>query len=248
MIEPLRLIFDAQGELREAVIECETEVFGDRYGIPRSRMVADYGPYDDLSTWLALVDASDRVVAGCRLVRPGGTLKSLDDVESPPWSLAPGAVSRTAGLDPASTWDVATLFRRRGCPGAPVTAALCHGIILTLRHNGGLAAVAVLDHTVRSLLHRGFGIRWHMMPGAQRRVFMNTPNDPVYVVISDLLDYARRTNPEGYRMFALGVGLEGIEVPLESSFRLPHVVVDLRDPADSHPTPDVVPVPRLAAS
>jgi hypothetical protein len=86
-----------------------------------------------------------------------------------------------------------------------------------------------------------------MMPGAQRRMFMNSPNDPVYVVISDLLDYARRTNPEGYRMFAQGVGLDGIDIPVESSFVLPRRVIDL-SAVERDPVADPVPYQRLAAS
>jgi hypothetical protein len=228
--DQLRLVFMPGADLREATRACEADVFLDRYKIPRSQMLDDYGPYDDVSVWLSVIDARGDVVAGSRLVPPNPKgLKSIDDVCRPPWSLDGRRIMSATGMDPERTWDVATLFRRRGLAAAPITAALCHGVIMSLRHNDGNALVAILDAVARAMLDRGFGLRMHTMPGASRQMFMNTPNDPTYVFMSDLLDNSRRVNPEGYRMYAHGAGLDGIDLPAPEDFRLTRRLVDVRD-------------------
>jgi hypothetical protein len=234
----LRLVVDSRDPaVAEAAIECERRVFDDRYRVTADEMERDYGPYDPVSFWLTVHEPDGRVVAGSRLIPPNPLgQKSLDDVSRPPWRLDAAASLQAAGLDPARTWDVATLFRDRHGhhSGVHVTAALCYAIIQSIRHNGGHALVAVLDSVAREMLDRFFALRVRMLPGGSRQTFMNTPNDPTFAFLSELLEHSRRVNPEGHRMYALGSGINGIELPAPADFarrtgddRAPNVI-DLR--------------------
>lgn len=236
----LRLVVDPHDpRVVQDTIECEQRVFLDRYGVTAAEMERDYGPYDDVSFWLTVQEPDGRVVAGSRLVPPNARgQKSLDDVARAPWRLDPAASLQAAGLDADRTWDVATLFRDRhsGHSGVHVTAALCYAIIQAIRHNGGNALVAVLDSVAREMLDRFFALRVRMLPGASRQMFMNTPNDPTFAFISELLEHSRRVNPEGHRMYALGAGIAGVSLPSPGEFARPvppgarrvATVIDLR--------------------
>lgn len=240
----LRLVVDPRDpDIVASALRCEADVFLQRYGIDSRRMAAEYGPYDADTVWLVVMNAMGHVVAGSRLIPPNPRgLKSLHDAARPPWNLDPDVTMEAAGLDPYRTWDVATLFRARTPrhSGIDATAALCHGIIQVIRHNGGSALVAVLDATAREMLDRFFALRVRMLPGATRQLFMNTPNDPTFAFISELLSHSRRINPEGYRMYALGAGITGVETPAPGGFALRPEVVDLRDREDLV----VIPEPR----
>jgi hypothetical protein len=235
----LRLVVDSRDPaVVEAAIDCERRVFDDRYHMTADEMEREYGPYDAVSFWLTVHELDGRVVAGSRLVPPNPLgQKSLDDISRPPWRLDAAASLQAAGLDPARTWDVATLFRDRHShhSGVHVTAALCYAIIQSIRHNGGHALVAVLDSIAREMLDRFFALRVRMLPGATRKTFMNTPNDPTFAFLSELLEHSRRVNPEGHRMYALGAGINGIELPAPPDFARgidrhgrPADVIDLR--------------------
>ncbi|MGF1648364.1 MAG: hypothetical protein ACFCVF_15790 [Kineosporiaceae bacterium] len=201
-------------------------------------MARDYGPYDEVSLWLTVHEPDGRVIAGSRLIPPNSLgQKSLDDVSRPPWRLDASASLQAAGLTSTRTWDVATLFRDRHArhSGMHVTAALCYAIIQTIRHNGGNALVAVLDSVAREMLDRFFALRVRMLPGATRQMFMNTPNDPTFAFLSEMLEHSRRVNPEGHRMYALGSGIHGVELPAPPAFARgiggagrPSGVIDLR--------------------
>lgn len=213
----------------DAARECEADVFLDRHKVARAEMRDEYAAYEDVSAWLAVVDGAGEVRAGSRLLPPNPVgLKSVQDIGRPPWSLDPQRVVSAARLDLSRTWDIATMFRRRGSGALPMTAALCHGIMLAIRENHGVSAVANLDAVVRAMLERAFGLRWHTMPGATRQWYIGGYSDPVYNTTADLLGHSRRVHPLGYRMYAYGEGLDGIDLPPVTAFRIGTTVVDLR--------------------
>jgi hypothetical protein len=235
----LRLVVDSQeSAIVDAAVECERRVFMDRYGITDDEMRRDYRPYDAVSFWLTVHEPDGGVIAGSRLIPPNPLgQKSLEDVSRPPWLLDAAATLEAASLDPTTTWDVATLFRERSpvYSGAHVMAALCYGIVHSIRYNGGNALVTVLESVTRDLLDRLFAIRMRMLPGAGSARFMNAPREPVFAFVSEMLEHSRRVNPEGHRSYVLGGGLNGVDLPAPVDFaRKPGGqgrwrVVDLRE-------------------
>lgn len=227
----LRLVFDPRGSDLEAAVACETDVFQDRFGETREHLDASFVGYEDASVFLALVDASGTAVASARLLVPGpaGT-KTAEYMSAEPWGMDAQASMAGAGLDPATTWDVATLSvrRRSHATGALWTAALCHGLFQVARANGVSATVALMDEVARQRLAM-MGIVYTTLPGASSQAFDGSPaTTPVYADMQTMIDNQRRQLPDAYRLVGLGHGLDDIDLPPLAGFVLRRSV-DLRE-------------------
>lgn len=229
------LHFDVQGDLLASARECEAEVFLRWYGNTRSQLEDEYGPYDDASVFVAVVDPSDEVVATMRLLAPGGSagLKALNDIGKEPWSVDPDRCASVAGLALPTTWEVATISsRRKSTTAVAHSYALYHGLVLTARANLLSSFVAVLDERVRRLLE-SVGLVTLPLPGTGSRPYLGSGSStPVYAHGPQLLDNQRRLSPEAFALVSHGTGLDGIAVPPEETFRL-HRRADLAPTAQS---------------
>ncbi len=218
----LSLRFNPEADLLEAAKQCEADVFLRVYGNTRQQLEDEYGPYEHASVFIALADDSGDVLGACRLIRPTELgLKSLDDAARPPWSLDVARSVRAARLDPAQTWDVATLGCRRGLkgPGKLASAALFHALVQVVRANQIRSAVMIIDERVRALLASA-GMTGHTLPGARpARYLGSAASTPVYRHCDEAFDQQRITNPEAHRLFTQGIGLDGIRVPPLAEFR-----------------------------
>jgi hypothetical protein len=220
---PLRLVFDPVGDVLSAARECEEQVFARTYGNTADELLIEYGPYEDATVFMAVADASDDVVAVCRLIVPGPAgLKSLDDAGRPPWQVDGVRAARAAGIDPARTWDIATIGVRpdRGAPNLLTAAALYHGIVVATRVNRIRSVVMIMDERARRLLS-AVGVRTNALPGTRVAPYLGSPaSTPLYLHLAEMLDHQRRANPEGYRLVGQGLGLDGVTVPEPDAFRL----------------------------
>ena len=218
----LSLRFNPDAELLAATRDCEAEVFLRAYGNTRQQLQDEYGPYEHASVFIALVDTGGDVVGACRLIRPTEAgLKSLHDAGRPPWSVDVERAARAARLDPAQTWDVATLGCRRGLKGAGklASAALFHALVQAVRANEIRSAVMIIDERVRTLLASA-GMTGHALPGAgPARYLGSAASTPVYRHCDQAFDQQRITNPDAYRLFTQGIGRDGISVPGLDEFR-----------------------------
>lgn len=104
-----------------------------------------------------------------------------------------GRVVGTARLEPGDVWQLTSLAVASPADGS-VGAALCHGVVQTLRINRARHWAAPLDQDGRELL-AGFGLL------------------PVTSSVSGLLDRQRRMNPEGFQLVTQGYGLGDVELP-----------------------------------
>ena len=220
----VRMVLDPRGALLESARDCEAEVFGRWYGNTRAQLDDEYGPYADASVFLALADDADRVVAAVRLLAPGGVagLKTLVDLGRAPWYLDGRRVAAAAGMDLASTWEVATLGVRPGAGvrDVPLALALYHGLALVARANRMSAFVAILDERVRRLL-ASVGLRTQALPGATTAPYLGSAaSTPVHARCGPLVAHQRRACPDAYRLVTLGIGLDAVAVPPPGSFRL----------------------------
>lgn len=228
-----RLVFDPRGDLLAAARACEADVFLARYGNTRDQLDEEYGAYEGQSVFLALAAPDGEVEAAVRFIVPGASgLKSLVDMGGDPWSVDARESAAVAGIDPLGTWDIATLSARSTrSEGVPHVAALYHGIAMATRANGIGAVIAILDVRVRRLLD-SVGLRFSTMPGTRTRPYLGSPASvPVYAELAALLDGQRRTDPDSYRLFVHGSGLDGVSVPGLEAYVLPAArVLDLTDP------------------
>jgi hypothetical protein len=218
-----QLHFDPSGELLAAASACEADVFSRAYGNTRQELDEEYGPYEDASAFIALSDSGGEVVAACRLIVPSQAgLKSLRDTARPPWLVDGNRSARAAGLDLASTLDIATIGVRPGLRGAGLLAAIAlyHAIVMATRANNLPYVVMIMDERARRLL-TSIGCATQALPGTGPGPYLGSPaSTPLWANVPNMMDRQRRTNPEGYRLVSQGVGLDGISVPALSAFVL----------------------------
>jgi hypothetical protein len=219
----LHLGFDPRGPLLDAALDCEAAVFLRWYGNTREQLAEEYGPYADQSAFITLADDAGDVVAACRLITPGPHgLKTLADIGGAPWHVDGVAAAAAIGLDPARTWDIATLGVRPGLGARGMLAALAlyHGLAKVERVNRVRHAVAILDEKVRGLF-ASIGVHVRTIPGTSTASYLGSPaSTPIYLDVAAMLDGQRREAPDTYRLVTLGVGLDGIDIPADEAFRL----------------------------
>jgi hypothetical protein len=236
----LRLFFDVRDDLFQAARACELEVFESAYGNTADQLEQEYGPYDDASVFIALADDDGRVLGSCRVITDGSLgLKTLSDLGREPWRLDGLRSARAAGIDPATTWDIATLGVRGelGHSGVMAAAALYHGLVAGGRANGVTTMITIVDERVRTLLH-SVGLVTHVLPGASTAEYLGSASStPSYAHLAAVVDNQRRMSPDAYRMITLGIGLVGVTVPAPEAFVLkPRERVLLLPERDREPT------------
>ncbi|MBA3720116.1 MAG: hypothetical protein H0W95_07530 [Nocardioidaceae bacterium] len=230
----LRLEFDPAGDVLEASRDCEADIFLQWYGNTRQQLAEEYGPYEQDSVFVSLVDAANDVLACVRFLTGSSVgLKTIDDVRQPPWSVDAPRSARVAGVDLGRTWDVATMGVRPGerAGRAQLAMALYHGLVASVVANEVSAVVAILDERVRRLL-ASVGLDMRSLPGTRPAHYLGSPSSaPVYARTASTLDRQRRDFPDAYRLVTLGVGLDGVTIPDRGHFRL------LRVPVEPMPEP-----------
>lgn len=141
----------------------EREVFLEAFGNTEDQLAEEYGPYEQSSLFLVVVDHLRRLPAGViRVVKysPAGH-KSLNDLE-PVWGEPAGELMRRTGLEfgPERIWDVATLAvppeYRAKATGGLVSMGLYQTLTMAARASGVDLLVAILDTPVFRML------RWKM--------------------------------------------------------------------------------------
>jgi N-acyl-L-homoserine lactone synthetase len=234
--------FNPGGEQLAAALDCEASVFLKTYGNTPGQLAEEYGPYAAASVFIGIYEPGGDAVGAVRLIRPTELgLKTLHDVARPPWALDVPRMARAARLDLSRTWDFTTLGARRGLRrwSALVSAGLFHGLVQTVRANDIPSAVMMIDERVRGLLALA-GMTGQSMPGAQTQSYMGSLRcTPVYEHCQQAFDRQRQANPDGYRLFMQGIGLDGIAVPPPAAFRL--------QPMPAHPAGPQPVAPQPAA-
>ncbi len=222
----LRLVFNPQGDVREAARGCEADVFAATYGNSAALLEEEYGPYDSASVFVVVADDQDGVVASARVILPNPAgLKTLVDLGRPPWEVDGAASAAAAGLDLSSTWDIATIANRAGSwgPGVHPGMALWFGIFMAPRVNDVKTLVAVLDNRVRRLVAT-MGMLVQTLPNTSAAPYMGSmASAPIYTHVTTMLAGQRHRHPDAHRRIALGFDLSGVSIPALTSLLLDDV-------------------------
>jgi hypothetical protein len=218
---PLRFVFDPVGAELEAALECEAEVFLSTYGNTAEEFDNEYGAYAADTGFMTVLDETGTALATTRFIAPGPAgLKTLNDVARAPWGIDGARSARAAGIDPTRTWDIATIAVRR-VPGRAslCSAALYHGIVTAARANGIDFAVMIMDARARRLLSAS-GLHPNMLPGTGAGEYLGSAQStPLWANLERMFDQQRRTNPEAHRLIYQAIGLDGITLPSDWTWR-----------------------------
>ncbi len=178
-------------------------MFLQAFGNTPEVMQQEYGPYDDRSRFVTVIDDSTgRAVGTARIILPDATgeVKTLTDVAGAPWHLSVPDSLRAAGLSGSPVWDSATLAvhprHRRNATGAEVTLALVHGLWRYTRLSGVRGAVTVLDDHVLASVQE-LGVPWTPMVGATSQSYLGSPaSTPCLLLIESFAESIRARRPE----------------------------------------------------
>lgn len=214
---PLRLVFDPVGEELAAAKRCEADVFLETYGNTAEEFEREYGPYEGATGFLTVLREDGEAVATARFIGDGPAgLKTLNDVGRPPWKVDGLRSARSAGVDPAKTWDLATVAVRRGSGnGGLCASALYHGIFQASHANGIEFFVMIMDSHLRDLLN-AVGIPTYTLPGTKTGEYLGSATStPLWGSLSRGAEQQRHDSPDAYRLIYQGVGLDGIAMPTD---------------------------------
>jgi hypothetical protein len=220
----MRLVFDARGEAAEAARQCEADVFLDRFDNTAEELAEEYGPYQDASVFIALLDDDGVAHAAARMIRPGPAgLKTINDLARDPWRIDPVLAVRRAGIDPATSWEAATFAVRRGMRrrGYDAMEALFYGLAVGSMVNDYETVTAIIDEHVLAIV-AGLGLFMHRFPGTEPGPYLGSPSSSaLYANVEEVLAVQRRVAPRKWRAITTGEGLAGITVPDPATMRLP---------------------------
>jgi hypothetical protein len=149
---------DPAAEIARAL---ERRIFLDAFGNTAELLDAEYARYEPASFFICVIDHRRKVCAAMmRVIVPvanGPGLKSLLDV-APTWGKSAEELLAASGvpLDPARTWDLATLAvdreYRSGAALGLMHIGLYQAVARLARHFGVLWLVAILDYPVYRLI------------------------------------------------------------------------------------------------
>lgn len=221
MTAPLRFVFDPTGDELDAAKRCEADVFLETYGNTAEEFDREYGPYEESTGFMTVLEDDGTAVATARFITPGPAgLKTLNDVSRPPWEVDGVRSARAAGVDPDRTWDIATIAVRKGKGrGGLCAAALYHGIITAGLANEIDTIVMIMDSYARQLL-TGLGMQTQALPGTSTGEYLgSTSSTPLWGHLRRAMEQQRQESPDAYRLIFQGVGLDGIVLPTDWTWR-----------------------------
>jgi ribosomal protein S18 acetylase RimI-like enzyme len=215
--------FPAHAPESELARHVEREVFGEFFNNSPELLAAEYGPYEDSTVFLCVLDHRRRLPAGViRLVLPSPAgLKSLADVESVWGHRLNDVLARThLTLEADRVWDIATLavdseYRGRATDGL-VSLALYQSVAqAALRCNVGWV-VTILDLVVLDLIQQITSRAFQRFAGLEPRPYLDSPASlPVYGEADAYFARLETEDPSMYEILFEGRGLEAAVRPVD---------------------------------
>lgn len=203
----------------------EAEVFDDTFGNSPEVLAAEYGPYDDVSVFIVVLDHHRAGVAGMiRLILDGhGSLKSMTDIEGEPWNTALDEALEAAGItdiDPADALDVTTLAVHADYRGATtsglISLALYQAVVQVALAGGFRWLVTILDVVVLDLINGASTDPFRHYPGVEPMRYLDSPASvPVWCDFDEYEPRIRAADPGMAETLFDGAGLEAAVAPAD---------------------------------
>lgn len=209
-------VFSWQDPLSEPARRLETQVFLEAFGNTSDLLSSEYGPYDQSSLFVCVVDHVRGVPAGMmRVLTPSPRgFKSLIDIEQV-WGEPLDVVLGRTGLvmDTSRTWDIATLavapdYRGTAAQGL-VTMGLYQTLTLAAFRHGIRWFVAILDLPVFRLLRLKLRMIFSEYEGLAPLPYLGSPQSvPAWCDVTAAADHLAVVDTDLYDIVVRGVGLE----------------------------------------
>ena len=210
----------------------ERAVFYEFFKNTPELLAGEYGPYEDSTLFVCVLDHRRRLPAGViRLVLPSPSgFKSLDDVEAVWGHRLDHVLERTGmNLESDRIFDVATLavdaeYRGRATDGL-VSLGLYQAVAqLALRCNVRWV-VTILDLIVLNLIQEATSHAFVGFPGLEPIRYLDSPASlPVYSDLDEYFPRLETADPSMYEILHEGRGLEPAVRPLDLEPALTHLV------------------------
>jgi hypothetical protein len=196
----------------------EREVFLEFFGNTRELLADEYGPYEQASAFICVIDHVRRQPAGVmRVILPSPRgFKSLHDLESRWGQSVDDVMARNQiDLDRSALWDVATLAVRSDYRGAAseglVSLALFQALAMLGTRSGARWAIAILDVIVLDLIQSEFLRPFTLLDGLAPRRYLDSPSSlPVLLDGEDFEARLRFRAPSMAEILFEGRGLETV--------------------------------------
>jgi hypothetical protein len=206
--------------------QVERDVFLESFGNTSDLLDKEYEPYEPASLFLCVLDQMRRLPAGVmRLVMPSEAgFKSLNDL-GPVWGTpAEELIERTGmGLDPSTTWDIATLaineeYRGKATMGL-VAMGLYQGLGLSTLACGTKWWIAILDLPVLRMIRWKLHVAFTGYKGAGPLPYLGSPASlPVWVDTHAAHQRMSVCVPELSTIYWEGTGIEAAVRRLDLDF------------------------------
>jgi hypothetical protein len=215
-------VFPARSPEAELARSIERTVFADFFGNSPELLDTEYGPYEETTYFLCVLDQRRRLPAGMtRLILPSKAgFKSLADIESV-WGQSLEAVCARSGVsfDASLIFDVATIavdaeYRGQATNGL-VSLALYQGVVQTAVQLDLRWFVTVLDLVVLDLIQRVTFRPFQQYAGLEPISYLESPASlPVYCDVDEYRPRLRTTDESMHELLFDGSGLEAAVRPL----------------------------------
>lgn len=212
-------------ELAAEARALEATVFYETFGNTPDMLAAEYGPYEDTSVFIVVIDNHRARTAGMiRLILDGhGSLKSMTDIADEPWSMPLDRALAGAGitdLDTAEALDVTTLAVHPEYRGAStsglVSLALYQAVVQTAVAGGFRWLVTILDVVVLELINGSTQAPFRFYPGVGPMRYLDSPSSvPVWCDFVEYEPRLRAADPAMGEILFDGTGMEAAISPAD---------------------------------
>lgn len=196
----------------------EGTVFAEWFGNSSDLIDSEYGPYDESTYFIVVIDHLRHLPAGMiRVTVPSGRgLKTLADIESV-WKQPLEPVLERSGLDwdRSVVWDVATMavhadYRGKATDGM-ISLAMYQAVVRSFRTGGARWFVCVLDLHVAQLMQDLTSRPFWTFDGVEPIQYLDSPASNAFWC--DFEEYGprlRAADPFMYGVLFEGVGIESV--------------------------------------
>jgi hypothetical protein len=203
----------------------ENAVFLEAFGNTPDQLAREFGPYEQSTLFICVVDHLRRLPAGVMRVvlpSPAGS-KSLNDLALVWGEPAETVIERTGlALDRACTWDIATMaiareYRGKAAAGL-VSMGLYQSLSLAARSWGAEWFVAILDLPVFRLIRWKLRLIFAGFKGITALPYLGSAASiPAWCDVVAAERRLEATDPYLYEILVVGKGLEPAVRPLDLS-------------------------------